>query len=335
MSQVSEIVWEHADGTTRVSELGNGRRRVDAEVRIPEDLGKCFSIETTYPLALIQSIHDTKGPLWVCDDIHLETTASRWHEMEKTIYAYLGPGAFRGKTILEFGCGTGCVTVNIARAFPDARIIGIELFPQHLDIARQRTEYYDLRNITLLQSPSAVELPKDLGRVDFILMPGVYEHMLPCERRRIFPSLWSALRPEGVLFIMDTPNRKWIRESHTSKLPLLNYLPDRLAYAYARRFSKRISEAETWDTLLRRGIRGGSVGELRRILNSVEGGRPTLLKPIAGKPRTRTSLYCRKDGSPRGLKRLVSSVLVMVELVSGVAFVPDLDLAIAKRNDVR
>lgn len=327
---MSEVVWQHADGDIRVTELGDDRRRVEADVRVTEHLARCSSIETTYPLDLIRAIFEAKGPVWVCDDIRVGMEGGRWRMMEKILFAYVSPDTFRGKAILEFGCGTGATMIHAARLFPEARFIGIELLSTHLKVARQRVRHHGLGNVSFMQSPSGSELPEELGPVDMIILPAVYEHMLPAERRRIFPLLWSLLRPGGVLFIMETPNRWWVSETHTTKLPFLNYLPPRPALRVARRFSKRVTESEAWDALLRRGIRGGSVGELRRILRGDGSARPVFLKPRNGGFRTRSELCWCRNGRPRGLKRAVVSLISAAELITGCAFVPDLELAIAK-----
>jgi hypothetical protein len=61
-------------------------------------------------------------------------------------------------------------------------------------------------------------------------------------------------------------------------LSLLNYLPDNLAHWVALRFCNRLRDDESWEELLRKGIRGATVREIMRILNG--GGRNAeLLRP--------------------------------------------------------
>ena len=97
---------------------------------------------------------------------------------------------------------------------------------------------FDFARQALLYLPKG--LPADIGQFDYIILSAVYEHLLPSERPALLTLLWSHLRPGGVIFLAQTPYRWFPVELHTTGLPLINYLPDRLALACARRFSKRV-----------------------------------------------------------------------------------------------
>jgi len=45
---------------------------------------------------------------------------------------------FRGKTVADFGSGTGSVSVAVAQQVSDAQVIGIEIQPRHRERARER-----------------------------------------------------------------------------------------------------------------------------------------------------------------------------------------------------
>src|SRR5205814_6869050 len=106
----------------------------------------------------------------------------------------------------------------------------------------------------------------------------VNEHLLPNERRLQLPRIWSHHKPGGVLYINQTPHRYSPVEMHTTGLPLINYLPDAVAFRAARRFSKRINGDEDWPALLRAGIRGATIGKILQVL----GARAALLEPQRG-----------------------------------------------------
>jgi hypothetical protein len=97
-------------------------------------------------------------------------------------------------------------------------------------------------------SPSPFELP-DLGRFDHIVLNAVWEHMLPAERPVLLPLLLDTLSSGGFLFVCETPHRWFPVETHTTHLPLINYLPAPLAHKTAR-LSDRVGD-ETWEELLR------------------------------------------------------------------------------------
>jgi hypothetical protein len=50
--------------------------------------------------------------------------------------------------------------------------------------------------------------------------------------------LGSRLKAGGFLVICETPNRLWWYDSHTSRLPFFNWLPDDLAIEYSARSSR-------------------------------------------------------------------------------------------------
>lgn len=157
----------------------------------------------------------------------------------------------------------------LARMFPDAEIVGVELEEKLLNIARARLEFYEYANVRLHTSPSGNELPHNIGTFDFVIMSAVYEHLLPQERKIVMPKVWSAIKPGGHLFLNMTPHRWFPIEHHTTGLPFLNYFPAKLALPLTKKFSKRTNPAENWETLLRCGIRGGTETEIVRILEPV------------------------------------------------------------------
>lgn len=181
-----------------------------------------------------------------------------------------------------------------------------------------------------LCSPSATELPPDMGTFDAVVMSAVYEHLLPEERVALMPQLWSHLRPGGVLFLNQTPNRAFPIEVHTTKLPFINYLPDRMACWMARRFSRRVRAREKWPGLLRRGIRGGTLPEILELLSenhdqvNLSPSRLGILDPV--------ELWFRSSGAmrARGVKRLMKVPFRIASWGFGEPMVPNLALAIRK-----
>ncbi|MFN2502510.1 MAG: hypothetical protein ABR530_10930, partial [Pyrinomonadaceae bacterium] len=122
-------------------------------------------------------------------------------------------------------------------------------------------------NIAFHVSPSGSELPAGIGEFDLVIFSAVYEHLLPVERQSVIPLVWKQIARNGYLFLNMTPHRFFPIEHHTTGLPVINYLPDPIAYWATRRFSKRTDPSEDWETYLRRGIRGATENEISAILN--------------------------------------------------------------------
>ena len=216
---------------------------------------------TNYPHELIEQILQVKGPAYLCDEI-MRDEDPRYvqHSFRWDILSFIGQEDFAGKRVLDFGSGSGASSMVLARMFPDTTIVGVELLPELVDLSRHRAKFHGVNDRVSFQlSPDSSNLPPDIGDFDFIIFSAVYEHLLPRERRAVLPLICERLIQGGIIFLDQTPYRWFPIETHTSGLPIINYLPDRIALIYAHRFSKRVSPNSTWLELLRRGIRGGTV----------------------------------------------------------------------------
>jgi 2-polyprenyl-3-methyl-5-hydroxy-6-metoxy-1,4-benzoquinol methylase len=329
------VRFEHARAVvTVVGEPGTSRlvtvQPHQADLRIQRS-----PCRTRYPDALIARLLEVKGPEYVCDEIARDEDPSYAEiNIDLGLFSYLRADEFAGKRLLDFGCGCGSSTMILARRLPATTIVGVELVPESLEVARLRARHYGRDDIVFRASPDGNTLPADLGQVDFIVMNAVFEHLLPAERRPVMAQLWSALRPGGVLFMQETPNRWCPVEMHTTGLPLLNYAGDGLAHRLARRYSRRVAPAGTWEGLLRDGIRGGSVREIRGTLPASQ-GRPELLRPIVPGLAGQADLWYRASARRHGAstpKNVVRVCLKAARALTTLDFTPELILAVRKRG---
>jgi SAM-dependent methyltransferase len=211
--------------------------------------------------------------------------------------------------------------------------VGVELEPAYVELARERAAHRGLP-IEFHLSPDALRLPEDIGRFDAISFSAVYEHLLPAERPRLLELLWSALEPGGTLFINQLPHRYFPFEHHTTGLLGINYLPKALALIAARRFSARVSTDEPWGSLLRRGIRGGTQGEILGCLNAFTPGQVEVLKPRLPAVSDHADLWWRmtSEKGRRPAKRVAWLAYKIGERVTGQPVVQSLMLAFRKRS---
>lgn len=319
-----------AEGSVQIEPLEGGKRRVVLKPKARSWVSPvASSCVTSYPDELIEAIARTKVFADICDEILREE--SDWYvalNLKYLVLSYAAPEWFEGKTVLDFGCGMGASTMILGRMFPRAEIQGTELEPRLLAIARLRQRHYSMSNVRLFQSPSGDRLPDELAQVDAIVLSAVFEHLLPDERRTLMALLWGRLRPGGILFLGETPYRFWPFEGHTTRLPLINYLPDGLTLWATRRFSRRYPPDVTWEHLLREGIRGGTVPEIQALL---PGSR--LLEP-SHLVKDRIDLWYALSSTvrPSPLKRLMRSGLRAIRTVTGLIVTPGLDLAFEKQS---
>jgi len=327
------ITLRHPDAEVHIDESADGKRRISVSLLNKSRSIPAESWETSYPVELIQLILEVKGPIHLCDEIMRDESPSYVQLNLKTdILGYMDESDFVKKTILDFGCGCGASTLVLARLFPETRIIGTDLVEDFIPVARARAQHYGFSDLMFLVSPGGDQLPEEIGGVDFVVLSAVYEHLLPEERQTVIPLIWSVLKPGGVLFLDETPNRYFFLETHTTGLPLLNYLPDHLALVVSRKFSRRIGVNESWEMLLRRGVRGGTETEIMGILRRNSHPSPLLLEPCRLGFHDRIDLWYALSTAARSstTKRLLRVLFKIIKYSTGITFVPYLALAIRK-----
>jgi SAM-dependent methyltransferase len=274
----------------------------------------------------------TKGVGWTIDEITRDEDAGYVsNALRHGLFGFVAPEAFPAGRLLDFGSGSGASTVVLARLLPQTEIVGVELEPRLIEIARARAAHYALPKLAFAASPDPESLPADLGQFDFINLGAVYEHLLPDERQRLLPRLWAHLAVGGVFFVSQLPHRFYPLEYHTTGLPLVNYLPDRLACAAAQRFAGSLPDDVTWPELLRMGIRGGTARSVGRDLVR-GGGEAALLRPIQPGIRDHADLWyaARSEVSRHPARRVMRLVFRGIGRLSGQPFVPSLSLAYRK-----
>ena len=295
-----------------------------------DEASPSLAIETAYPPELIASVLDVKGPAWLCDEIRRDEDPTYVsHFLAESILSYVAPESLSGR-LLELGSGAGASSLNLRRLLPELQVVGVELLADHVGLARSRAAFHGMDSIEFIHNPDGSQLPDGLGEFDFVILSAVYEHLLPVERRSLMPQVWRRLKPGGILFINQLPHRFSPLETHTTGLPLLNYLPDGLAHRAARRFSSWVDPDQTWDGLLRAGIRGGSV---REILRDIGPDDAEVLEPTLRGNSDRIDLWFALSGRSRWpiAKRIARTTMKGLKRTTGVTFVPELSLAIRKR----
>ena len=331
---------KHSSADVCIEELPNNRRLISIHpTKNNLDVSQ-KSCETSYPLELIELILNIQGPRNLCDEISRDEDPDYVQAcLEKDIFGYLPKDCFFDKNLLDFGCGTGASTVIMARMLSKTQITGIDLSEKLLKIAQARSSHYGYSNINFYCSPAGDKLPDNIGKFDFIVLSAVFEHLLPPERKNLLPMIWDLLKPNGVLFIDQTPYRYSPFEGHTTRLPFINYLPDRLAHSFARKFSSRVKPDESWSGLLRRGIRGGSLREITNILRESP-DRPTILQPNQLGLYDRIDLWyagyavsiANKYPGVKRLQQLLKIVFKFIKYTTGLTILPSLSLAIRKTS---
>jgi 2-polyprenyl-3-methyl-5-hydroxy-6-metoxy-1,4-benzoquinol methylase len=317
-SELKSDASSGADGSEPLAGIAMGRRR---------------SIVTSYSPDLIRKTLEVVGAEGLVDEIARDEDRGYTHAyLSLDVPAYVSPQEVAQGRILDFGCGGGASTLVLHRLFPEAEVVGVELDETYISLAEPRRQFYGIDNVRFHQSPGPDRLPPDIGTFDLIVLSAVFEHVLPEERDPVLDMLWSVLRPGGVMVVDQTPHRWFPQESHTTALPLLNYLPKQLALRAAH-LSPRIVTEASWEQLLRWGMRGATTRELVRRLRRLGYGVEHL-KPTAPGIRDEVELWYRGP-SFEGygpIKPAWNVVARAIQRAFGVAFVPYLSVGLRKTS---
>jgi ubiquinone/menaquinone biosynthesis C-methylase UbiE len=105
---------------------------------------------------------------------YFDEVEQRKYFVEPHIPKFADFEAWKGKSVLEIGCGIGTDAVNFARA--GAIYTGIELSEASLEIARDRFKLFNLEGSFLLGNAENLELIANKNKFDLIYSFGVLHH---------------------------------------------------------------------------------------------------------------------------------------------------------------
>lgn len=126
-------------------------------------------------------------------------STSKKERFERRLVEQVGIGA--GDRVLDPVCGTGTLTLAIARAAPAVRVVGLDGDGEALVLARRRLERAGAQ-VELVEN-LAWEAPFAPGSFDRVLSSFVFHHLTNDSERLTLRRLREWLRPNGELHIAD------------------------------------------------------------------------------------------------------------------------------------
>ena len=144
--------------------------------------------------------------------------------------------SLKNARILEIGCGPGASTVAFAEQ--GAKITGIDIDAAALIDAKVRCETYGLDVDFIKLNATEISAYSFNMNYEIIIFSACLEHMTYDERLQSLSNAWRMLPNGGLMCVLETPNRLWFYDSHTSSMPFFFWLPDEIARKYYR-FSPR------------------------------------------------------------------------------------------------
>ena len=104
-----------------------------------------------------------------------------------------------GARVLELGCASGGNIIPLAKRFPQARFLGIDLSQRHIDNGQRRIAALGVENIQLRQG-DLTEF-SSVGDFDYVICHGVFSWVPKATQDAIFRICRESLAPTGVATI--------------------------------------------------------------------------------------------------------------------------------------
>ena len=103
--------------------------------------------------------------------------------------------------LIDLGCGSGNLIVQIAESFPDLDLIGIDISSEILELAQKRAIRNKLDNQLVFKKGNAENLPFSDNSVDFVISTLSLHHRV--NPINVFKEMNRVLKPNGTFLLFD------------------------------------------------------------------------------------------------------------------------------------
>ena len=190
---------------------------------------------TSYSERVVRMLIERKGPRRAV--LYFPFKETRGRHFLSPLFRHLRALSAGGLSVLEVGCSFGHITECLAEAPEVVELYTFDTDRAFVAITRAKVEEMGLkavRDVAVFTDEETCRLPYADARFDLVLAIGVVEHLPARNRRAQVDEYYRVLAPGGHIAILDTPNRFFPLETHSVGLPFVQWLPPRIAHAYAR-----------------------------------------------------------------------------------------------------
>lgn len=138
-----------------------------------------------------------------------------------------------GERVLDVGCGTGTLLLQLASHVREARLAGVDADPEML---RQAEAKAAAAGIGMELTPAwADALPFGDGAFDVVLSSLFFHHLQPPDKQQSLREIWRVLRPGGRVLIADFGrSASWLGRGSFQLIRLLDGYSNTLDHAQGR-----------------------------------------------------------------------------------------------------
>ena len=125
----------------------------------------------------------------------------------------------KGESILDLACGTGILTRKIAKKFPNAKVVGIDITKEYLEIAKKNST--DYKNITFIHQDAESLLLN--SKFDWIISSYIPKY---CNPEILVKNCVDHLNPGGSIIFHDFiyPKNKLVQKIWNAHFVVLRFL---------------------------------------------------------------------------------------------------------------
>ncbi len=182
-----------------------------------------------------------------------------------------------GAEVLDIGCGTGALLVELAMA--GARVTGIDTFEEangiDLEIVQARLRESGVQ--AEVQSGTAVSLQFPDNSFDLAVNIGMLEHIPPDVRKGVLAEMYRVVRPGGCLFLIAGPTTATPLDQHIPGHPFANWLSREKKVEISRKAGRRQFLEIPWGISrkeLATALPGADIRSLYSAFFALDGGQP-------------------------------------------------------------
>lgn len=127
--------------------------------------------------------------------------------------------------MMDQGCGTGILTLLMARGFPKSCIVGVELRDEYLKFARKKARAQGIQNVTFIQGRAEEVVPE--GKFDCITSSYLAKY---AELRTLIQNIHRMLQDGGAVILHDFafPKSAWLARLWSFYFSLLQTIGARI-----------------------------------------------------------------------------------------------------------
>ena len=156
----------------------------------PNSVDPWQKVRQQFDFSPYPSVSLDRSPKQELEKLYVHNLSTAFYLRDKTVVST------KGKVILDAGCGSGYKALTLAEANPGARIVGIDISEQSINLAQQRLKYHGFDNFEFhvlnIEKLSKLEQKFDYINCDETL------YLLP-DTIVGLKALKNALKPEGIL----------------------------------------------------------------------------------------------------------------------------------------